>query len=245
MNIQENISSQPKLIDINNLDSSKKARGRPKKTKPTVQTATESEVPVLTEKEKLQQELLRLADYNEDLVTKPINDKLGELIDEMSIAELRARIRQGRKITSKKMDTQVASQVIFLANQVAGNLLDCVDELNESTQKDELLRDTTKDYLAINVLDYVPTELKMMGLYGSHVGSSYYKAKLSNPKPKQKQKTKEAQETKKEDPLVKEESPAKIVKKLEEEIKYHPQDAMLDQLNMVRNKLSQLKNINL
>jgi len=229
MDIKEIKSQGPNLIDLNSVDSPKKKRGRPKKTKPVAESIIEDEPPKLTEKEKLKEELLRLSDYNDDIVTKPINDKLGALIDEMDLAELRARIRQGRKITSKKMDTQVAGQVIMIANQVAGNLLGCVEELNESTQKDELLKDTTKDYLALNVLDYIPTELKMMGLYGSHVGASYYKAQANAPKPKPKPKPAKPN-TEADVEEIKDEAPVLYEQRLDP-----------DKLNKLREKLQAIK----
>ena len=115
MNIQETNTNNPTLIDLNSINLPKKSRGRPKKVKNVTETIIEPDAPKLSEKEKLKEELLRLSDYNDDIVTKPINDKLGKLIDEMDLSELRARIRQGRKITSKKMDTSVASSVILMA----------------------------------------------------------------------------------------------------------------------------------
>ena len=247
MDIKELKSQTPKLIDLDNLEPIKKSRGRPKKTKPVEKAATEKgwfgfnkstdekvqdEATKITEKDKLKEELLRLSDYNDEIITKPVNDKLGKLIDEMDITELRARIRQGRKITSKKMDTTVASQVIFLANQMAGSLLDCTEELNKSTEKDILLQETTKDYLAVNVLDYIPTELKMMGLYGSHVGASYYKAS--------------AKKVFKKKPIIVEEKELKEEKSEDSEpvpelVRYDHQDDAMNALVSLKNKLEGFK----
>ena len=158
----------------------------PKKRAPKARKQTKSAEPVAdegftlltptTEKERLQEELMRLADYNAEVVTKPVNDKVAKLVEEMDIEELKARIRVGKRKQSSKMDNSVAEQTINLCNQFTGRMLGCLEELNETSLKDELLKECTKEYLCLNVLDFIPHELKIGGLYGSHVASAYYKA---------------------------------------------------------------------
>jgi hypothetical protein len=178
MNFTEETGEQIKTIDINTLIVPKK-KGRPKKA--DQKKATESTEPLqnlVSEKEKLKAELLRLSDYHPEIVTKPVNDKVAKLIEEMTIEELRERVRYGHRNQSSKMDDSVSSQTIMMANQVAGRMLGCLEELNESSMKDKLLSECVKDYMCLNILDYIPNELKIAGLYGSHVSSAYYTAGL-------------------------------------------------------------------
>ena len=178
MNFTEETGEQIKTIDINTLIVPKK-RGRPKKEdqkKTTENTGTVADP--ITEKEKLKAELLRLSDYHPEIVSKPINDKIAKLVEEMSLDELRERVRYGHRNQSSKMDDSVSSQAIHMANQVAGRMLGCLEELNESSMKDKLLNECLKDYLCLNILDYIPNEIKIAGLYGSHVSSAYYTAGL-------------------------------------------------------------------
>lgn len=162
-----------KLIDIEALTPPKK-RGRPAKKKTSTEPATEVDaVKLLSEKDRLKADLLRLSDYNPEVVTRAVNDKLAKLVEEMNLDELRERVRIGKRNQSSKMDNSVAVQTINLTNQVVGRFLGCLEELNESTIKDRLLQETLKDYLCLNVLDYIPPEIKIGGLYGSHVVSAY------------------------------------------------------------------------
>lgn len=168
------------------LPETPKKRGRPKKNSTVSKTSASTSVAtvgtvdplqaMMTEKEKLKSELLRLSDYNPDVVLKPVNDKLANIVENMSLEELRARVRIGHRNQSSKMDGTVAAQAINLANQLSGRLLGCLDELTESSSKDKLLNECVKDYLCMNILDYIPNNLKIGGLYSSHVASAYYAA---------------------------------------------------------------------
>lgn len=178
---EENGITDIKLVDINELIPEKpKKKGRKKKvtTEPVAEPAAEP----ISEKEKLKQELLRLSDYNPEIVTKPVNDKISNLVNEMDLNELRARVREGHRSQSSKMDDSVANQAINLANQLTGRMLGCLEELNESSLQDKLLKECVKDYMCLNILDFIPNELKIGGLYGSHVASAYYKASAKKPK---------------------------------------------------------------
>jgi hypothetical protein len=188
MNITEINDNNIETIDINTIVEPKKKRGRPKKTtkKVTEPSSTVDSVDTVeikqTEKEKLKAELLRLSDYHPEIVTKPVNDKISKLIEEMDIEELRERVRYGHRNQSSKMDNTVAQQTIHLANQLTGRMLGCLDELNETSLQDKLLNECVKDYMCMNILDYIPNELKIGGLYGSHVAKAYYDATLKRPK---------------------------------------------------------------
>jgi hypothetical protein len=166
-------------VDLNAVAQSTpppKRRGRPKgsgkkKTADAIDLDAEEK-----EMKQLREQLLQYADHNEDVVTKTVNDKLARLVNNMSIDELRARVRQGKKINSSRLDSVVGENLIWLANQSVGNLLDCVEELNESTEHDKLLQETVTSYFSLNVLDYVPMEIKMSGLYAAHVLKATYEA---------------------------------------------------------------------
>lgn len=181
MNITEEIGVKIETIDINKITPIKK-RGRPKKISTinknqSTDIVTDPLERLVTEKEKLKSELLRLSDYNPEIVTKPVNDKVAKLVEEMSIEELRERVRYGHRNQSSKMDNSVAEQSIMLANQLTGRMLGCLEELNETSVKDKLLNECVKDYMCLNILDYIPNELKIGGLYGSHVAKAYYDAR--------------------------------------------------------------------
>lgn len=184
------------MSEINQVDLSamqeklpvKKGRGRPKgsgkkavgKSAPIDLDSEEREMKELKEK------LLQFADHNPAVVEKPINDRIAKLVDNMSIDELRARCRQGKKICSGRMDSVVGEQLIYLANQTCGTLLECVDELQASTEKDKLLHETTTEYFSLHLLDFVPEEVKIMGIYSSHVLKAYYQAQMKAPVAQQK-----------------------------------------------------------
>jgi hypothetical protein len=185
MNFTEEQGQSIPTVDISAV-SPKKKRGRPKKTttsttKPagwfSSEPSTSTDDPLtklVSEKEKLKNELLRLSDHNPDVITKPVNDKLARLVEDMSIEELRERVRFGKRNQASKMDGSVAAQTITIANQLTGRFLGCLEELNETSVKDKLLNECVKDYMCLNILDYIPNELKIGGLYGSHVANAYY-----------------------------------------------------------------------
>lgn len=160
------------LTELAENQPPKKRRGRPRKT---VKKEELIDVPnEETEIKELSEKLINYGDRNPDIVLKPVNCKIENAVKNMSIEELRARCRQGKKICSSQLDNAVGSQIIWACNQTVGNLLDCYDELEASTKNDELLKKTTTDYFSLHILDYIPDELKMMGLYSSHVIKSYY-----------------------------------------------------------------------
>jgi hypothetical protein len=156
------------------VEPPKKKRGRPRKVKATESTdvvaSVESEE---AEIKRLREQLMNYADHNPDIVEKPINNRIGKLVNSMDLDELRARCRQGKKINASRMDSVVGRQVITLANVAVGQILDCLDELNESTKNDPLLQECATEYLSLHLLDFVPEELKIAGIYSSHVLTAY------------------------------------------------------------------------
>jgi hypothetical protein len=170
-------------VDLNvlkeDLPAPKKKRGRPKKSAADpVQSIDDEE----KEKKELREKLMQYADHNEDIVMRPVNDKVAKLVNEMSLDELRARCRQGKKICSGRMDNVVGNQVIELCNMSVGQILDCLEELQESTRNDELLHEVTTEYLSLHLLDMVPEEIKILGIYSSHVLTAYRNAQMKKPK---------------------------------------------------------------
>lgn len=181
--------TQVDLISIQETMPKKKGRGRPKGSTGSKKTKV-SEVPLDIDAEEremkeLREKLMQYSDRNPDIVMKPVNDKISRLVNDMSIDELRARCRQGKKICSGRMDSVVGQQLIYISNQACGALLDCVEELQESTENDQLLHEVTTEYFSLHLLDHIPDELKITGIYASHLCKAYYEAQSKNPvKPK-------------------------------------------------------------
>lgn len=180
-----------KPVDLTTMEPPKRRRGRPagskgkkkKQEEPSAPTSSwnpfggeDPEEAEKRERKELEEKLLNFADANPDVVLKPINNKINSTVKEMDIEELRARVRMGRKISTSKLDNCVGGQVIFLANETVGRMLNCVKELHESTENDRLLQECTTEYLSMHLLDYIPIELKISGIYASHVIKSYYEA---------------------------------------------------------------------
>lgn len=178
-------------VDLTNMEAPKRRRGRPagsknKNKKKQEEEAKSSWNPFAAEvskeekeaieRKELEEKLLNMADHNPAVVLKPVNNKIASTVREMDLDELRARVRMGRKIHSAKLDNHVGGQVIFLANETVGRFMDCVEELHRSTENDQLLQETTTEFLSLKVLDWIPMELKLAGLYSSHVIKAYYEA---------------------------------------------------------------------
>lgn len=208
-------------VDLSGIEPPKKRRGRPagskNKTSKTSKTPTnvfQEEEDLEAEKRALKQKLLQYSDHNPTIVEKPINDKIAKLVNEMDIDELRARCRQGKKICSSRIDNVVGRQIIGIANQAVGSFLDCVDELQYSTSKDQLLNETTTQYFSLHLLDFVPDELKIGGIYASHVISAYNEAQSKKPENKP-VKVEEVQKVEQQEP----ENPITITKVDKPEVK--------------------------
>lgn len=214
------------------MPEQKKKRGRPAK-KPT-KTATDPVVSIENEEaemKRLREQLLNYADHNPDIVEKPINNKILKIVNEMDIDELRARCRQGKKINSARMDSVVGRQVIQIANLAVGQLLDCLEELQESTKDDKLLNETVTAYLSLHVLDFIPEEIKIAGIYGSHTLTAYQessKRKVKKPLPVKVEQPKV--EEKKEEP-----------KKEEIKLKNKDVEAFIPRIQEARDKLIRFK----
>jgi len=129
---------------------------------------------------KLQNELKQLYMNNPSSVNlnKPLYITDIEVINQMSIEELQMRIIDAKLTFSKKLDMKVSDTALTLTNQVVGGLLGCIDELEQEVQKDEILREATKDLLSFKILNHIPMELKVSGLYSLNVATAVKKSKL-------------------------------------------------------------------
>jgi len=129
---------------------------------------------------KLQNELKQLYMNNPSSVNlnKPLYFTDIEVINQMSIEELQMRIIDAKLTFSKKLDMKVSDTALTLTNQVVGGLLGCIDELEQEVQKDEILREATKDLLSFKILNHIPMELKVSGLYSLNVATAVKKSKL-------------------------------------------------------------------
>lgn len=215
----------------------KKKRGRPKKTATkTVADPVQAVEDEEAEMRRLREQLLNYADHNPAIVEKPINDKIAKLVNEMSLDELRARCRQGKKINAGRMDSVVGQQVIQLANISVGQILDCLDELDESTRRDQLLQECTTEYLSLHLLDYIPEEIKIAGIYSSHVLSAYRES-LRN-KPKKSLLVKPPQVVKKEEEKKEE---VKEEKKEEVELRRRDVESFIPRVQETKDKLIRMK----
>jgi hypothetical protein len=103
-----------------------------------------------------------------------------QAINTMSVEELKARIFQAKRDLSSKTDLKISDSALGLVNLFVGNMLGCLDELQEEVNKDVLLRETVKDTLSINLLSKIPPQLKVTGLYAMNVGTAISKARSKN-----------------------------------------------------------------
>lgn len=218
-----------------NMPEQKKKRGRP--AKKSTKSATDPVVSMESEEQemrRLREQLLNYADHNPDIVERPVNNKLAKLVNEMSLDELRARCRQGKKINSSRMDSVVGKQVIQLCNLAVGQLLDCLEELQESTSKDKLLNETMTSYLSLHLLDYIPEEIKIAGIYSSHTLTAYQESlKRKDNKPIQRIQL-----------VTKEEPNQTVTEEVKKEIKIASKDieSFIPRIQEVRDKLIRMKN---
>lgn len=130
------------------------------------------------ELQSLRNELLQILMSNPNIDLKsPIELTPFQTINTMSAEELKARIFQAKRELSSKTDLKISDSALGLVNLFVGNMLGCLDELQEEVQKDVLLRETVKDTLSINLLSKIPPQLKVTGLYAMNVGTAVSKAR--------------------------------------------------------------------
>lgn len=111
---------------------------------------------------------------------EPVNTLMLEKINHMSIEEIKARIFHAKRALNSKLDYKISDGALGIVNQVVGRLLGCVDELEQAVMNDELLRQSTKDLLSINLLAKIPSQIKVAGLYSVNVGYALNQAKNKN-----------------------------------------------------------------
>lgn len=163
------------LIDLDNLPIPKKPRKpRAKKVKVVEEVVEEVDIEELEYHKEL---LLQLSLNRPEILTKPVIVHDTSLIETMSLDEIKARINQANRMSAAQLDDSTTRNIISISNQAIGTLLGCAEELQTSTATDQLLQSSAKEYLSINVLDYIPTELKLMGIYSLHVSSAYVNAR--------------------------------------------------------------------
>jgi hypothetical protein len=138
-------------------------------------------------KMKLQNELKTLVLNNPTSIdlTKEVGYNHLESIYNMDVNELEARIFDAKLTFNKKIDSKVADSALSLTNQIVGGLLGCVNELEYEVSKDEILREATKDLLSFRILNYIPIEMKVSGLYSLNVATAMKKNKLKIQKQKE------------------------------------------------------------
>jgi hypothetical protein len=126
----------------------------------------------------LRNELLQILMSNPNIDLKsPVELSPFQAINTMSAEELKARIFQAKRELSSKTDLKISDSALGLVNLFVGNMLGCLDELQEEVNKDVLLRETVKDTLSINLLSRIPPQLKVTGLYAMNVGTAMSKAR--------------------------------------------------------------------
>lgn len=129
--------------------------------------------------EKLQKELENLLLSNPSLdISKPCGNTTLEKIYLMSEDELKARIFEAKRGLTSGLDMKIADSTLGFANMIVGNMLGCLEELEESVKNDNTLRNATKDMMSMSVLSYIPGNVKVAGLYALNVGSALQKAKI-------------------------------------------------------------------
>jgi hypothetical protein len=130
------------------------------------------------ELQNLRNELLQILMSNPNIDLKsPIELTPFQAINTMSAEELKARIFQAKRELSSKTDLKISDSALGLVNLFVGNMLGCLDELQDEVNKDVLLRETVKDTLSINLLSKIPPQLKVTGLYAMNVGTAMSKAR--------------------------------------------------------------------
>lgn len=127
---------------------------------------------------KLKKELENLILNNPSIdLERPVNTTVLEKINNMSVEELKARIFNAKRELNGKLDLKISDGALSLVNQVVGRILGCCEELEQEVMKDQLLRESTKEMMSMNLLSKVPSQIKVAGLYSLNVGTALTKKK--------------------------------------------------------------------
>ena len=129
------------------------------------------------ERDSLREQLIAIAVNKPDILTNKFNLYSVELIEDMSINEMKARILSFKMNQGSMLDSNVVSNGLYLCNIGIGSILGITQELNESVQQDKLLLDSTKEFINLEFLHLIPHYLKIGGLYLTHVASALSKKK--------------------------------------------------------------------
>ena len=121
-------------------------------------------------------ESIILNNPNIDLDTK-VNTSVLQKINNMSIDELKARIFNAKRELNSHLDSKISDGALNIVNQIVGRMLNCVDELETEVMKDNLLRQSAKELLSMNILSMIPSQIKVAGLYSVDVATAISKKK--------------------------------------------------------------------
>jgi hypothetical protein len=136
------------------------------------------EMPNINELHRLRKEFENIILNNPSIdLDKKVNTSILEKITQMSVEELKARIFNAKRELNSHLDMKISDGALSIMNQVVGRLLNCVDELDEEVMKDQLLRQSTKDMLSMNVLSMIPSNIKVAGLYSVNVATALTKSR--------------------------------------------------------------------
>lgn len=127
-------------------------------------------------KEILRHQLRRIAMTNPTALDVKLPDKSTlNKINRMELDELEQTLICAQQKLSSSLDRTISITAIHMANQGVGRLLNCVEELNQTTDQDEALIDAVNDYMSSKLI-YIPPELKIAVLYSGNVASAFHQA---------------------------------------------------------------------
>ena len=134
------------------------------------------------ELKKLREELENLVMSNPMLdLSKTVNTNVFEQIHDMTKEELKARIFQAKREFNGKLDMKISDAGLTVVNLVVGNMLGCVEELQEEVDKDIVLREATRDMLSMGFLSKIPPQIKVSGLFAVDLGLAIQKRRAKTP----------------------------------------------------------------
>lgn len=129
--------------------------------------------------EKLRSELMNIMMNNPQVdLNSPVSTLGMDKVNAMSKVELQSRIFDAKRQLNTKLDSSISNAGLSVVNLIVGNLLGCVEELNNHVNNDKILQDAAKDLLAFNILNKIPPPIKVTGLYGINVALALKESKL-------------------------------------------------------------------
>lgn len=119
------------------------------------------------EKQVLKQQLTALYLHNPSIkLDKPINTEYLELIDNMSVKELRMRLMEIKQNLTTKLDRRFSDTFISIGSVLVGSVLGISEELEVVNLNDQLLCESAQETLSFKLgLFALPAEIKTSGLF--------------------------------------------------------------------------------